>query len=283
MSLPPLLHRLLQHPAAASLADLDSAEATALHERMLRDKTFLRKLYCAFYEDFAAASRRAPANGLRIEIGAGSGFLPEVLPGVRTLDLRPGARVGLRASALDLPLADSSVSCLFLLDVLHHLPDAAAFLAEALRVLMPDGRLVLIEPYNSIWARVIYKRLHPEPFDETQLGWRLDAGGPMTAANQALPWIILVRDRPRFEAMFPGLVLEDLRPHTILLYLLSGGLSMRALAPGFLFEPLREIETALLARASRQLATMMTAELRKDVNSLARTGMGGVLRSAGGS
>ena len=53
---------------------------------------------------------------------------------------------------------------------------------------------------------------------------------------------------------------SGLRLHTMLLYLISGGVSMRALVPAALFTPMLAVER-LLAPAGERLAAMMTVEL----------------------
>jgi ubiquinone/menaquinone biosynthesis C-methylase UbiE len=50
------------------------------------------------------------------------------------------------ADAGRLPFAEGSFDAVLIRDLLHHVPDAAAVLAEARRVLRPGGRLTLIEP-----------------------------------------------------------------------------------------------------------------------------------------
>ena len=50
------------------------------------------------------------------------------------------------ADAAHLPFADGSFDAVLIRDLLHHVPDRAAVLAEAARVLAPGGRLTLIEP-----------------------------------------------------------------------------------------------------------------------------------------
>jgi hypothetical protein len=126
-------------------------------------------------------------------------------------------------------------------------------------VLKPGGRVCLIEPYAGPLSRAIVRPLHHEPWDE-QGDWVLPASGPMTGANMALPTIIFVRDRARYDAEVPELPVDTLRFHTMALYLLSGGVSMRSLLPGALFAPALAVER-LLAPAGRTLASMMTVEL----------------------
>jgi len=59
------------------------------------------------------------------------------------------AETGARTAAADaahLPFATGSFDAVLIRDVLHHLPDRAAVLAEAARVLRAGGRLTVIEP-----------------------------------------------------------------------------------------------------------------------------------------
>ena len=241
--------------------DPDSAGATAAHTLILREKPFLRRLYARFYAEFARGERDAPP-GLRVEVGSGSGFLREVVPGLVRVDLRAGARVEVVASALALPFKRRSVGALFMLNVLHHLPDVETFFSQVSDVLVPGGRAIVVEPYVSTLSRIVYGFGHPEPFAPDQCGWRLESRGAMTTANDALPWIVFCRDRERFERLFPDLEILRVRPHTIALYVISGGFSYRSLAPGFMFPAFAAAED-LVSRVpgAHRLASMMTVEL----------------------
>jgi SAM-dependent methyltransferase len=252
------IRNLMLHPLARGL-DLDSQDATRVHAMLIRSKAFLRKQYEWYYAQFASAHAVSPF-GLRLEIGSGAGFLDELIPGLVTIDLRPGAKVDIRASACDLPFASQSAGAIFMLNVLHHLDDASRFFLEAARVLRPQGRAILIEPYASPLSKVIYTKLHHEPFDLGQEDWKLPCTGAMSSSNGALPWIVFVRDRARFESEFPMLQIHSVVPHTALTYVLSGGVSMRSLLPGFAFGPIAALEQHL-GRSIRFIASMMTVEL----------------------
>ncbi|MBW2277373.1 MAG: class I SAM-dependent methyltransferase [Deltaproteobacteria bacterium] len=256
-----LIRDLLMHPRARDV-DLESAEATELHAALIREKPFLRALYDRFYDDFVRAHEAAP-EGARLEVGAGGGFLDELIPGLLTIDLRPAAKVSLMASALELPLGQDSTGAIFMLNVLHHLPDPARFFEEATRVLAPGGRVVITEPFVSPLSRLMFRSLHHEPFEPEQDDWQTPVDGALAGANGAIPWMVFVRDRHEFEARFPSLEIRRVEPHTILLYLLSGGVSMRSLVPGLAFEPLAAVEQILPESWKEQLCTLMTVELVK--------------------
>jgi SAM-dependent methyltransferase len=254
------LREALAHPLARGIA-LDSAEATLVHSRLIAEKGFLRRLYLHYYRHYDAAVARATPGGIVLEVGAGGSFYSDTRPAVVSLDLRPGARVDILGSALALPLRDESTSAVLLLNVLHHLPDSKAFFRECERVLKPGGRVCLIEPYAGLLSRRLIRPLHHEPWDESA-AWTIESSGPLSGANMALPSIIFVRDRRQYQDEFPNLPVSRITFHTIALYLLSGGVSMRSFVPGLFFTPALYFEK-LFEPAGSWLASMMTVELVK--------------------
>ena len=63
--------------------------------------------------------------------------------------------------------------------------------------------------------------------------WEFASSGPLSGANGALPWMVFVRDRAEFEREFPELEVARIEPFLAFRYLVSGGVSMRSLMPGF--------------------------------------------------
>ena len=121
-------------------------------------------------------------------------------------------------------------------NVLHHLAQPSRFFAEAVRCVKPGGAMIMIEPWVTAWGRWVYTHLHHEPFDPEAPSWEFPRTGPLSGANGAIPWILFVRDRERFERDFPMWKVKSIRPIMPFRYLVSGGVSLRSLTPGWSFE-----------------------------------------------
>lgn len=225
-----MLRSWLTHPLTRGL-DPDAAETTVLRRRIVREKPFLRRLYVDWYRSLTAA---IPAGeGAVVELGAGAGFLADRVPGLIATDIQFLPGLSVVTDARRLPFADGRLRAVLMTNLLHHLADPAGFLMEAARCVRPGGVLAAVEPWVTPWSRVVYRRLHHEPFDPDAPDWRVEPGGPLSAANGAMPWILLERDGERFRREMPQWRAERVRPMMPLRYLLSGGVSMRGLAPGW--------------------------------------------------
>ncbi len=211
--------------------DLDDPRLTEQRKQIILGKPFLKKVYIDWYNRIKERLADVPAGKL-VEIGSGAGFFKEIVPQVITSDIMPLSSTDITFSAEDMPFADGELSAITMVDVLHHIPNARLFFKEAVRTLKPGGKIVMIEPSNSAWGRFIFSNFHHEPW-EPGGGWELPSSGPLSGANGALPWIIFVRDRKQFEQEFPELKITYIKQHTPLRYLLSGGVSLKAMVPSW--------------------------------------------------
>ena len=240
----------------------DAVSKALLHARIIRRKLFLRKLYTDFYMEFKNAIN-ASGGRLLVELGSGGGFIKSVMPGIKTSDVMLLPNIDLNLSAENMPFRSSSIDNFFLLDVLHHIGEPFSFLKEAERCLKRGGKIVMIEPANTIWGRFIYRNFHHEAFEP--LGsWRPKRREDGSMANGALAWIIFIRDNAEFSRKFPGLKIKKLRFHTPLRYLISGGVSMRQLLPSFCYSLIKAIEF-ILVPLNRYIGMFSTIELEKAI------------------
>lgn len=240
-----MIRSWLSHPLTRGL-DLDDPQTTILRRRILEEKVFLKKLYRQWYG--LLLDSLGEAKYPILEIGSGAGFLREHLPDLITSDTIYLPWLTLVLDAQHLPVNDQSLDAIVMMNVLHHMRDVECFFFEATRCIRVGGRIAMIEPWRTPWSMLIYSNLHHEPFDPQMQGWRLDSADPMTTANGALSWILFVRDRERFLTLFPKWDIEDIQPMTPFCYLLSGGMSLRSLMPGWTYAFCSWIEAAFRPR-----------------------------------
>jgi SAM-dependent methyltransferase len=237
-----MIPRWLAHPLTRGI-DIDDSRLVGVRRRMVREKVFLRKIYEEWY---ATIVRALPSGGGAVlELGSGGGFMDAAVPELITSELQPCLHVRVVLDGQRLPLADRSLRAIVMVDVLHHLPEARRFLREAARCVRPGGRVVMIEPWVSAWSSLVYTVMHHEPYLPDARTWEFPKGGPLSSANMALPWIIFVRDRLQFEREFPEWRVVSVRAFMPFRYLLSGGVSMRSLMPGWTFGWWRAVERVL--------------------------------------
>ncbi|OGO27989.1 MAG: hypothetical protein A2W33_07720 [Chloroflexi bacterium RBG_16_52_11] len=232
----------LAHPLTKGL-ELDDPATTNLRRQIIKSKPFLKGIYTEWYCALVKAS--SAIDGPILELGAGAGFLSEVLPAVIRSDILTTNHIDLVCDAMQLPFPGHIFRGILMTNVLHHLSEPEQFFDEAARCVKTGGIIAMIEPWNTAWSKLVYTRIHHEPFDPTTNHWNLEPGKPLSNANGAIPWIIFSRDRATFECIFPELKIEAIELMMPFSYLLSGGVSMRNLIPGWVYRPWRDIEKLL--------------------------------------
>jgi SAM-dependent methyltransferase len=250
-----LLHRLLAYPSTRGL-DVDDPRTTLLRREIIQKKAFLNRIYREWYARLAV-NMRPDAHFL--ELGSGAGFFRSFAPQLITSELFSTPGVDEIVDARQLPFLNDELDGIVMTDVLHHIPDAARFFTEATRCVKTGGQVLMIEPWNTPWGRWVYQRLHSEPF-APGAGWVIPSTGPLSGANGALPWILFERDRELFRQRFPEWSIESIELLMPFSYLLSGGVSLRALVPGWVYRPVRWIEDKF---DQRRWAMFALIKLRK--------------------
>lgn len=220
--------------------DLNDPKISADRALLLRSHPYLRALYSYWYH--SVLSQLPSCSGQIIELGSGGGFLKECLPSVITSDVLFISGVDLIMDARMPPIRQNSIRAIVGTNALHHIPEVWKFLQQAEWMLMAGGRLIFMEPWPTVWSRFVYRYLHHEPF-EMDAEWELPEGGPLTAANGALPWILFERDRKDFLKEFPSFSILSIKTLMPVSYLACGGIGHAWPLPGSWFAILRALES----------------------------------------
>ena len=256
--------KIWQHPLVTNL-DVESIDRPVFHRQMIEAKPSLKAHLLCWYKDVLRCleNKDSLPDGLIVELGSGAGFIEVVIPDIIKTDVTKNPFCSQVQDACALSYESNSVACLILIGVFHHLPDPHGFLNEANRVLMKGGRIVMVEPSNTFPQKFLCSILdHYEYFDTKQAQWKKKDTLHMKEANLALPWIVFFRDREVFQRDFPFLKIRTIKYHSLLLMLLSGGMTYKSMIPRFSISFIKFMDY-LLSPFMRIIGTSMTIELEK--------------------
>lgn len=214
------------------------------HRRTWYQKPILRTIYGEWYREIV--SWLAP--GLTVELGGGSGNFKECAPRVFSTDIASLPWLNAVFDGQAIPFKAGSVGNLVLVDVLHHVEQVSTLFDEAVRVLRPGGRIIILDPYISWLSWPIYKWLHPEPVDLRARPLLPQLSNPARQpfdSNQAVATILFERSFNEFAARYPSLRRVFQRRLAFIAYPLSGGFEHQSLVPSCFVGPILAIERGL--------------------------------------
>ena len=113
------------HPLKREI-DLDLPETTLRRRRIIEKKSFLRKFYHECYLSVAKSLPRH-VDGPILALGSGAGFLKEHIPGLLTSEIITVPNLDLILDGTKLPFSSNTLGGVVMIDVLHHISDAASF------------------------------------------------------------------------------------------------------------------------------------------------------------
>jgi SAM-dependent methyltransferase len=249
--------------------DRQAQEQLLLHRRVWEKKTILRRVYRE--EFFARLIAARKPGGVSVEVGAGPGFFKQSAPDIISTDLIWCPWLDTIADAQRLPFRSNSVANVFGLDMLHHLATPMTFLSEVSRVLVPGGRLILVEPWITPFSYFIFRFLHQERCDLSETPWVLHPSAAATEkmafdGNQAIPYLMFgAKHRSETLGGLPDLKIAALERFCLFAYLLSGGFNHVSLLPESLYPAVSKFERATLPLWRRMAALRVLLVLEKTV------------------
>lgn len=246
--------------------DVDGEDRLNLHRKILKKKRMLREVFTEFHHLFKKLNSQFLAgSGIEIELGSGVSPIRDSYPEVLATDIVEARHLDKVINAEKMDIPDESVRTVYGQNCFHHFSHPDQFLHELDRVLVPGGGAILLEPYYGPFASLLFKRLfRSEGFDKDYPSWDMPATGPMNGANQALSYIVFVRDQKEYERKHPSLrIVHQELAGNYLKYILSGGLNFRQLLPDCFTGFVGLLET-LVSPLNRWLALHHVVVIRKD-------------------
>lgn len=244
---------------------IGTKEWFSAQKKMVKEKPLIKRCYDIWYKRLIADADSVDDNNedkFILELGSGSSYLKEINPEIITSDVDEGIADKV-IDARELPFPDNSLKAIFLTHVFHHIPEVEKFLNEANRVLIPGGVISIVDCSHSFLARFFFSKVHPEPYDDKTDSWSFPQTNSMLDSNQALTWNIFFRDREKFNHLFPMFSISKPTLLPWFSYLLSGGVNLRSMVPGFLV-PIYKILDVLLRPVDRFFAIHWHLTIRKE-------------------
>lgn len=225
-------------------------------------KPLLRRVYNNIYDRIASWC----VDGRSVEIGGGIGQFKGRFQDVIATDIQAAPWLDLVADAQRLPFSDKSIANIVMVDVLHHIEFPLLFLREAERVLRAGGRCIMVEPGITLGSSLFYRFMHHEPVRmsvDPLVEGTPNAGRDPYDSNQAIPTLLVGRERERLAKLIPTLSLIKTDWFSFIVYPLSGGFKPWALLPDKVGAYLLSVEKMLEPLFGRSFAFRLLIVLEK--------------------
>jgi SAM-dependent methyltransferase len=151
-------------------------------------------------------------------------------------------------------------------DVLHHIKFPRTFFAEAQRVLIPGGKIVMSEPAITPMSWFFYRFIHSEPLNlstDPLVEGKSNHDEDPYAANQAVPTLLVTRHARHLNLLFPKLRVCHVCWLSLFAYPLTGGFKTWSLIPFSLVGPILRLEDAVAGRVGRLLGFRILITIEK--------------------
>jgi SAM-dependent methyltransferase len=110
-----------------------------------------------------------------LELGSGGGNIKKIIPECITSDQFKSDEIDKKINIYNIDLRKNSTNNVIMIDVFHHLEFPSLALQEIKKILIRNGRLIMIEPAMGLIPRIIYKLFHYEPNGSNyKINWKND-------------------------------------------------------------------------------------------------------------
>jgi SAM-dependent methyltransferase len=234
------------------------------NRKVYKKKQVIRQIYKDYYALILSQIMDDERHPI-LEIGSGGGNIKEVIPQCVTSDQFKDDKIDLIENIYNLSFKNESVSNIVFLDVFHHLEFPALALKEINRVLIKNGRIIMIEPGMGVIPKIIYKIFHVEPLGlKKKINW-VEIPNSIPGSNdyfaaQSVPWRAFVKKEIDLNDKFK---IKLIKPFSDFSYLCSGGYSYPSFYPFFLYRFMKKIDSILSSISLKIFSARMLVVLEK--------------------
>lgn len=246
-----------------SEGDVESARKHFLKDRPRNLEFLLNKRY-SWMKKFI------DKNSKFIELGSGSGFSKEFLPGENIIltDVTNAPWIDAYADALNLPYPKNSVDGFICSQMIHHIAKPMHFFHQMYEALKPGGHVLILEVHTSFLMRTMIYLMKHEGWDYSK-----NVFDPLITANQINdPWSgncaipeLLFSNHKKFQNETGFEIVQD-KFSEVFIFPLSGGVIAKAKTiqlPKIVLEIIHKIDQFLVWLSPSFFALGRQVVLRK--------------------
>ena len=244
---------------------LDHKKIDYKNRKIYQNKELIKIIYSNYYKKIKK-NIYVSDKKKTLELGSGGGNIKKVIKECITSDQFKNENIDRIENIYKINFKKNSISNIILIDVFHHLQFPGLALKEIHRVLIKNGRIIMVEPAMGFIPRIIYKIFHYEPNGfNLKINWnntpkRIPSLSQYFAA-QSLPWRAFFLKELNLRSKYK---IKLIKPFSDFAFLLSGGYSYKAFYPKFLYSLIKLIDKILTSISIKIFSARMLIVLEKN-------------------
>jgi len=244
---------------------LNHKKIDSKNRKIYQNKDLIKIIYNNYYKKIKKNIYTSNKKKI-LELGSGGGNIKKVIQNCITSDQFKNENIDRIENIYKINFKKNSISNIILIDVFHHVQFPNLALKEIHRVLIKNGRIIMMEPAMGLIPRIIYKIFHYEPNGfNLKINWsgipkKIPSSNQYFAA-QSMPWRAFFLKELNLKSKYK---IKSIRPFSDFAFLLSGGYSYKALYPKFLYSFIKLIDKMLTCISIKIFSARMLIVLEKN-------------------
>ena len=244
---------------------LDHKKIDCKNRKIYQNKDLIKIIYNNYYKNIKKNIYLSDKKKI-LELGSGGGNIKKVIKECVTSDQFKNKNIDRIENIYKINFEKNSISNVILIDVFHHLQFPSLALKEIHKVLIKNGRIIMVEPAMGFIPRIVYKIFHYEPNGfNLKIKWNnIPKKIPLSNqyfAAQSIPWRAFFLKELNLKSKFS---IKLIKPFSDFTFLLSGGYSYIALYPKILYSMIKLIDKILTSISIRIFSARMLIVLEKN-------------------